>query len=78
MTEMLQDIGIPDRFVGADKIWFYSKSENSIELMHNLEGSIFIGTKMVSKNTPVTIYSGEKIFISFDESGIELELRYSV
>lgn len=78
MTEMFQDIGIPDRFVGADKIWFYSKSENSIELMHNLEGSIFIGTKMVSKNTPVTIYSGEKIFISFDESGIELELRYSL
>lgn len=78
MTEMFQDIGIPDRFIGADKIWFYSKSENSIELMHNLEGSIFIGTKMVSKNTPVTIYSGEKIFISFDESGIELELRYSL
>lgn len=77
MSEMLKDLGIPDRFVGADKIWFYPKSDNSIELLHNLEGSIFIGTKMVSKDTPVTIYSGEKIFISFDESGIELELRYN-
>lgn len=78
MSDLLLDLGIPDRFVGADKIWFYPKSENSIELLHNLQGSIFIGTKMISKDTPVTVYSGEKIFISFDESGIELELRYFV
>lgn len=76
MSELLLDVGIPDRFIGADRIWFYPKSENSIELLHNLEGSIFIGTKLVSKDTPVTIYAGEKIFISFDENGIEMELKF--
>lgn len=78
MADLLTDIGIPDQFIGADKIWFYSKSNHSIELFHNLEGSIFVGTKMVSKDTPVTIYSGEKIFISFDENGVELELRFNI
>lgn len=78
MSELFADAHITDRFIGADRIWFYPKSDNSIELLHNLKGSIFIGTKLISKDIPVTIYSGEKIFISFDESGIEMELKFYV
>ncbi|SFR97546.1 vWA domain-containing protein [Anaeromicropila populeti] len=76
LRKLLNDVRMNDDFLGSDRIWFYPKSDSGIELIHSLNSSIFIGTQIVSKDIPVTIYSGEKIYVCFDENGCELELRY--
>lgn len=76
LNTLVNDIGIIDYFMGADRIWIYPKGAAEIEIVHSLKGSIFVGTKLIERNVPTIIYSGETIYVCFEENGAEIELRY--
>lgn len=76
LNTLVHDAGIVDYFMGADRIWIYPKSDTEIEIVHSLKGSIFVGTKLIEKDIPTTVYSGETIYVCFEENGAEIELRY--
>lgn len=76
LNTLVNDVGVSDYFMGADRIWIYPKSDTEIEIVHSLKGSIFVGTKLIEKDVPTTVYNGETIYVCFEENGAEIELRY--
>lgn len=76
LNTLVNDAGIPDYFMGADRIWIYPKGKTEIEIVHSLEGSIFVGHRLMSRDVPTTIYNGEVVYVCFEENGAEIELHY--
>lgn len=76
LNTLVNDAGITDYFMGADRIWIYPKGKTEIEIVHSLEGSIFVGHRLISKDIPTPIQNGEVIYVCFEENGAEIELHY--
>lgn len=76
LNTLVNDAGITDYFMGADRIWIYPNGKTAIEIVHSLEGSIFVGHRLISKDVPTPIYNGEVIYVCFEENGAEIELHY--
>lgn len=73
---LLRTNKIDDYFLGAERIWIYPENESCITMVHSLNGSIFLGNKLIEKNTPVQIFHGDIVYICFEENGAEMELLY--
>lgn len=76
LNTLLKECNISDYFLGAERIWIYPGNEECITIVHNLNGSIFVGNKLIDKNTPMDIYHGDVIYVCFEENGAEVEIRY--
>ncbi|MCI9435521.1 MAG: hypothetical protein HFI86_09700 [Bacilli bacterium] len=73
---LLKEGKVKDYFLGAERIWIYPYNESKITIVHNLQGSIFLGNKLVEKNIPVHLCDGDVIYVCFEENGAEIELHY--
>lgn len=73
---LLKEGNVKDYFLGAERIWIYPYNESKITIVHNLQGSIFLGNKLVEKNVPVHLCDGDVIYACFEENGAEIELHY--
>lgn len=76
LNTLVNDAGISDYFMGADRIWIYPNGKTEIEIVHSLEGSIFVGNRLISKDVPTPVYHGDVIYVCFEENGAEIELHY--
>lgn len=76
LSKLLKARSIEANLSGAEKIWISPKVGNSIELIHNSNGTILVGSQTIAKNTPVMVHYGDKIYIAFEDMESELELRY--
>ncbi len=76
LNTLLNDAGIIDYFMGADRIWIYPKGEMEIEVVHSLDGSIFVGHKLIRKDVPAVIHNKDVVYVCFEENGAEIELHY--
>lgn len=78
LEELFLSKGIRENFKDIDKVCFYpGKSNNELLLVHCMEGGIFLGEQNVKANKPVTICSGDVLYISFAENSSEIELKYT-
>lgn len=78
LEELLLSKGIKENFQDVGKVCFYpGKNENELLLVHCLEGGIFLGDQNVRANRPLTVRSGDTLYISFAENASEIELRYT-
>lgn len=76
LNTLLKEVKVVDYFLGSERIWIYPYDESQITIVHNLCGSIFLGNKLIEKNIPVQISSGDIIYVCFEENGAEIELHY--
>lgn len=78
LEELLLSKGIKENFKDVEKICFYpGKNSHELLLIHCMEGGVFLGEKNVRANKPVTISSGDVLYISFAENASEIELKYT-
>ena len=77
LNKLLLDAGVNDYFMGADRIWFYPTDFGAIQIVHNLSGSIFLEEHLLPQNVPTIIEPGKKIYVCFEENGVEIELIYA-
>lgn len=77
LEELLLSKKIKENFKDIDKVCFYpGKHFNEMILVHCMEGGVFLGEQIIKANTPVTICSGDVLYISFAENASEIEFRY--
>ncbi len=77
LEELFNSKRIKENLKDIDKVCFYpGKNRGELTLVYCMEGSIFLGEQLVSKNTPITICSGDILYVTFAENSSELELRY--
>lgn len=78
LEELLLSKGIKENFKDIGKVCFYpGKNRSELLLVHCMEGGIFLGEQNVRANKPVTVRSGDVLFISFAENASEIELKYT-
>lgn len=78
LEELLLSKGIKENFQDIGKVCFYpGKNSHELLLVHCMEGGIFLGDQNVRANKPLTIRSGDVLFISFAENASEIELKYT-
>lgn len=78
LEELFLSKGIKENFQDIGKVCFYpGKNSHELVLVHCMEGGIFLGDQNLRANKPVTISSGDIIYISFAENASEIELKYT-
>lgn len=77
LQELFKSINIKEEYDDIDKVCFYpSGKKNELLLVHCMEGGVFLGDKLIRKNTQCIIRDGEVIFFSFSENASELSITY--
>lgn len=77
LEELFRDKGIREELKDIDKVCFYPGEEaHTIQLVHCIEGGVFIGDHHVRSNVPTIVRSGNKIYVSIAENASEIELTY--
>ncbi|MBR4083905.1 MAG: VWA domain-containing protein [Lachnospiraceae bacterium] len=78
LEELFLSKGIKESFKDIEKVCFYpGKNTNELLLVHCMEGGIFLGDQNVKANKPITISSGDILYISFAENASEIEMKYT-
>ncbi len=77
LEELFHGKRIKENLKDIDKVCFYpGQNHGELTLVYCMEGSIFLGEQILQKNTPITICSGDILYVTFAENSSELELRY--
>lgn len=78
LEELFHSKNIKEELKDIDKVCFYpGEYERTIQLVHCIEGGVFVGDHHVRANTPVCIKHGDRIYISIAENASEIELTYT-
>lgn len=78
LKELFYSKNVKEELKDIDKVCFYpGETENTIQLIHCIEGGVFVGNHHVTANMPTIIKSGDKIYISIAENASEIELTYA-
>ena len=77
LQELFHSKGIREELKDIDKVCFYpGEEDHTIQLVHNIEGGVFIGDHHVRSNIPTIVRNGSKIYVSIAENASEIELTY--
>lgn len=77
LEELLHSKRMKENLMDIEKVCFYpGQNVGELTLVYCMEGSIFLGEQLLTKNTPIRICSGDILYVSFAENASELELRY--
>lgn len=78
LKELFYSKDVKEELKDIDKICFYpGETENTVQLIHCMEGGVFVGDHHVTANMPTIIKRGDKIYVSIAENASEIELTYT-
>lgn len=76
LKELLQEKEITFELKGADRIELRAGEGRTIELFHKSKCLVMVGSREIPPRVKVTLHFGDKVYLCFEDSISEMEVRY--